>query len=475
MIELGDVLAATGGTLYAAAPGDDARGGVGAGAVAFRGVGIDHRTIGAGDLFVAIRGARHDGHSFVPGAVARGAAGALVARGRGAELAPLVPGTPLIEVDDTVAALAALAAGWRRKFSLPVVGVTGSVGKSSTKELAAAVLGTRLRVLKSPKSYNNELGLPLSVLMIGPETDAAVLEMGAYGPGELTELAAIARPTVAVVTNVGHSHLERMGSQAVIAQAKGELVAALPPDGVAVLNGDDPLVRPMAALTAARALTYGLGEGSDLRATGIENHGFQGLSFTLHHRGEEHRIARAPLLGAHSVYTALAASAVALALGLGLDDIERGLRDPRTPIRLVVLPGPGGSTIIDDSYNSSPVSALAALAILADAPARRRFAVLGDMLELGHYEEEGHRLVGRRAAEVVDRLLTIGPRARLIADEARRAGLPSGAIDEVDRKDEVAALLERGLREGDAVLIKGSRGLALEDVVAELTAARAAS
>src|SRR3954453_608338 len=274
MIELGDVLAGTGGTLYGAAPDPAAAEGM-----VFGQVRIDSRAIERGDLFVAVRGEVHDGHRFVPDAVARGGRGALVARGRAAEFAGL--GAILVEGEETLAALGALAAYWREKFPIPVVGITGSVGKRSTKELTAGVLGTKLRVLKSPKSYNNEYGRPLSVLLIGPETDVAVLEMGTYGPGELAALSAIARQTIAVVTNVGHAHLERMGSQDGIARAKGELVAALPDDGAAILNGDDPRVRAMAGLTRARSITYGHGDDCELRASDLVDHGLDGLSFAF--------------------------------------------------------------------------------------------------------------------------------------------------------------------------------------------------
>lgn len=463
MIELEDVLAGTGGALYHAARAVPAGAGV-----AFGQVRIDSRAIEPGDLFVAVRGEVHDGHRFVPDAVARGARGALVARGRAAEFAALDPALVLIEFEETLTALGALAAYWREKFPIPVVGITGSVGKSSTKELTAGVLGMKLRVLKSPKSYNNEYGLPLSVLLIGPETDVAVLEMGTYGPGELATLSAIARQTVAVVTNVGHAHLERMGSQDAIARAKGELVAALPADGTAILNGDDARVRAMAALTHARSITYGYGDDCDLRASGLIDHGLDGLTFALRWQGEERILDHAPLLGAHSVYTALAAAATGLALGLSLDEVAEGLRRPHAAVRLLVIPGLNGSTIIDDSYNAAPVSVLAALGILAQTPARRRLAVLGDMLELGAYEEEAHRTVGREVARVADLLLTIGPRARIIADEAVRQGFAAGQIQQFERKDDVVTALKAELREGDAVLIKGSRGLALEDVVAEL-------
>jgi UDP-N-acetylmuramoyl-tripeptide--D-alanyl-D-alanine ligase len=461
MIEIDDLLAGTGGTLFA--PG--AREGT------FAEVRIDSRAVAPGDLFVAIRGEVHDGHRFVPAAAAAGARGALVARGRAAEFAAL-PDFTLIEVDDTLTALGTLAAYWRERFPIPTIGITGSIGKSSTKELTAGLLGTRLRVLKSPKSYNNEFGLPLSVLMIGPETDVAVLEMGTFGPGELASLAAIARPSIAIVTNVGHTHLERMGSQDGIARAKGELVAALPPAGTAILNGDDPRVAAMAALTTARVLTYGYGDGCALRASDLVDHGLAGLSFVLHWQGERRAIERAPLLGAHSVYTALAAAAAALTLGLSLDDVVAGLRVPHEATRLLIVPGPDGSTIIDDSYNAAPASALAALDILAQTPAQRRLAVLGDMLELGDYEDEGHRIVGREVARVADRLLVIGPRARIIAEEAMARGLAPDQVGQFERKEEVVMALRAELRAGDAVLIKGSRGLALEDVVAALREVR---
>jgi UDP-N-acetylmuramoyl-tripeptide--D-alanyl-D-alanine ligase len=464
MIGFQDVLTGTAGTLYRQ-PGDIV---VRLSPARFSRVGIDSRTIEPGDLFVAVQGEVQDGHRFVLDAARHGAAGAIVTRGRAAEFAPAAPDLALIEVAEPLAALSALAAYWRRKFTIPVVGITGSVGKSSTKELAAGVLGTRLSVLKSPKSYNNEYGLPLSVLLITPDTEVAVLEMGTYGPGELTALSKIARQTIAAVTNVGYTHLERMGTRDVIAQAKGELVAALPPNGVAVLNGDDPRVRPMAELTQARTIFYGQGDACALRATDVADHGLAGLSFTLTWQGEALRLDRIPLRGAHSVYTALTAAGIALAVGLPFADVVEGLRREYAPVRLVVVPGRNGATIIDDSYNAAPESALAALAILAATPSRRRLAILGDMLELGAYEEEGHRIVGRRAAELVDELLTIGPRARFIADEARRSGLPAKAIASFDRKDDVVAALAPHLGEGDTVLIKGSRGLALEDVVAAL-------
>lgn len=436
--------------------------------VVFQGVTIDSRTARPGDLFVAIRGEKFDGHDFIAGAAARGAAGALVRRD--AALPPDAYGLPLIRVADTVAALGRLATYWRARLpaNSRVVGITGSVGKSSTKELAYALLEPFRQVVKSPKSFNNELGLPLSVLAIPRVAEVALLEMGTYGPGELTELARIARPDIAVVTNVGPSHLERMGSLEAIATAKGELVAAIPASGHIALNADDPRVRAMTARTRARPLLYGLGPDADLRATGLVTHGSDGISFAVTYQDQRRETGQVAMVGAHHVYTALAAVAIALTVGLRLDETIAGLQGARAQFRATIVPGPNGSTLLDDSYNASPASANAALAILQDLPATRRIAVLGDMLELGAHEEAGHREIGRAAVRVVNELVTVGSRARVIAAEARREGLPAPCIHEFRDKSELADWLKALLRPGDVALIKGSRGLALETVIDEL-------
>lgn len=436
--------------------------------IVFRGVTIDSRSTRPGDLFVAIPGETFDGHDFIGNAAARGAAGALVRRD--AVLPPDGHGLPLLRVPDTVEALGRLASYWRGQLpaTLRVAGITGSVGKSSTKELAYSVLEPYRRVVKSPKSFNNELGLPLSVLAIPQDAEVALLEMGTYGPGELTQLAAIARPDIGVVTNVGPSHLERMGSLEAIAVAKGELIAAIPALGKVVLNADDPRVRSMSRLTGARPLLYGLGPEADLRATELATHGVDGISFALTYQGQRRETGQVALVGAHHVYTALAAVAIALVVGLSVDEAVAGLKGARAQFRATLVAGPNGSTVLDDSYNASPASANAALAVLQDIPATRRIAVLGDMLELGTYEEAAHREIGRAVVRVVDELVTVGPRARLIAAEARREGLPAPSIHEFPDKHELADSLRSFLRPGDVVLIKGSRGLALETVIEEL-------
>jgi UDP-N-acetylmuramoyl-tripeptide--D-alanyl-D-alanine ligase len=433
----------------------------------FTDVAIDSRKVTPGALFVAIPGETTDGHAYIEQARERGAAAALVRADRVADLEAAQ--LPLIVVDDTLLALHALATYWRNLFDVRMIGITGSIGKSSTKEVVAAVAAARFRTFKSPGNYNSETGLPLSVLRITPDTDVVVLEMGgAYAFGEIRQLAAIARPNIAIVTNISYSHVARMGSLDAIAETKVEIVEALPPDGVAILNYDDVRVRQMAASTAARVVFYGLDEAAAVRATELESHGLRGITFTLEHAGRRERV-QLPLLGRHSVHTALVGFAVGFELGMSLDEILRGFQTPEVQIRLVLQPGVNGSTLLDDTYNANPTSTQSALALIAELDAGRRVAVLGDMLELGQYEEWGHRLVGGLVAEVVGALYTVGPLARMIAEEARqqRPQLPGAHFA---NKDELVEALRRELRAGDLVLIKGSRGVALETVVAALRA-----
>lgn len=443
---------------------------------------IDSRRVQAGALFVALPGERTDGHQFVAAAFAQGAVAALVqqpaAPGQATldlrpDQPPPAPGRSLpaplcLRVADSLAGLQRLAAFWRRKFSARIIGITGSVGKSSTKELVWAVLARRYRTLKSPGNLNNEIGLPLTLLELDPSHERVVLEMGMYDLGEIALLCDIARPQVGLVTNVGATHLERLKTIERIAQAKAELVQALPADGAAILNYDDPRVRAMAAVTPARVLTFGLSPGADLWASEIVSEGLEGIRFSLHYGGETVH-AKVPLLGRHSVHTALGATAVGLVEGLSWEEIIAGLQSSAAQLRLVVVPGPQGATILDDTYNASPASTIAALNLLADLPAGRRIAVLGDMLELGEYEVEGHRKVGCRAATIVDLLLTLGPRARHIAAEARACGLAGDQVLEFDRPEAIVAYLATRLGADDVVLIKGSRSLRMEEIVSALS------
>jgi len=455
--------------------------------VAIRQVCVDSREARPGSLFVALKGEHADGHDYVASAFGKGAVAALVERptqgaasiidltggpaGAVREL-PLPRALPLaLLVPDALQALQQLARARRRESpSLRVVGVTGSVGKTTAKEIIAAVLSQRQPTLKSEGNHNNEIGLPLTLMDLDAPHRYAVLEMGMYALGEIALLCEIALPQVGVVTNVGPTHLERLGSLERIAQAKAELVRALPAEGMAVLNGDDPRVWSMNSQTAARVLTFGLGEDCDVRASALVSMGLEGVRFEVQASarcGVGSRTApalRTPMLGLPGVLSSLPAVAIGLAEGLTWDEIQAGLIAAGAGIRLVPVPGAMGMTILDDSYNASPASTLTALAVLAESPGRR-VAALGDMLELGAYETEGHCQVGRAAAGALDLLIAVGPRARHMADAAHEAGLPAAQVLVVPDTESAIRVLRDVLRSGDTLLVKGSRGMAMERIV----------
>ena len=442
---------------------------------------IDSRQVIPGSLFVAISGERVDGHDYVTSAFQAGAVAALIEHNIEepfavvdvrAEHGNSLEGrlqTPLcILVDNTVESLQKIAAFWRRKLSLRVIGITGSVGKSTTKEAIAQVLSQRYKTLKSLANLNNEIGLPLNVLRLTPGHQYAVLEMGFYVPGEIAQLCEISLPQVGVLNNIGTVHAERAGSQEIIAQGKGELVEALPaaPEGVAILNYDDPFVRPMNQRTRARVFYYGLDPAADLWADHVEGLGLEGIRLRLHHR-KETLFVRVPMIGRHSVHTVLRATAVGLLEGLTWDEIVRGLQESQAQLRLVAVRAESGALILDDTYNASPESTLAALNLLEELKGRR-VAVLGDMLELGQYERVGHEKVGARAAEVADVLVTFGVRAHIIAESARRAGMKKTLVNEFEEIEPMIDWLAKNLTGQDAVLVKGSNGLRMDRVVSAL-------
>jgi UDP-N-acetylmuramoyl-tripeptide--D-alanyl-D-alanine ligase len=449
---------------------------------------VDSRLATPGCLFIALRGKRHDGHDFIPEAVEKGAVAII------AEVAPapevcstlrlpagqddparLSLDLPLcLVVPDSLAALQQAAAHWRRQRDVRVIGITGSIGKTMSKETIAAVLRQRYRTLKSEGNYNNEIGLPLTLLHLTSEHERVVLEMGMYDVGEIAQLATIALPQVGVVTNVGPTHLERLGTIERIAQAKAELPQALPPadeGGVAILNADDERVRAMKEQTQARIFTYGLRPEADLWASNVHSEGLEGIQFELHFQGKGLYV-QVPMLGRHSVHTALCGAATGLVEGLDWAEIVAGLRDQSAQLRLVAVPGPAGSIILDDTYNASPASSIAALNLLDEVGVRRKaarkIAVLGDMYELGDYEERGHRLVGRRAREVADVLVAVGRLGRIVGQEALRAGMDPGTVYLAETKEEAIDLLHDLVAADDLILVKGSRGLQMEEIVVAL-------
>jgi UDP-N-acetylmuramoyl-tripeptide--D-alanyl-D-alanine ligase len=441
---------------------------------------IDSRQVEPGALFVALAGERQNGHEYVADAFSRGAVAAIVERpiktsaltmdladpGRTLPSAWSLP--MVIRTHSSLWALQQVATFWRQRHDARVIGITGSVGKTTTKELVATVLSRRYETLKSEASFNNEIGLPLTLMELTDEHERVVLEMGMYDVGEIADLARIAQPHVGVVTIIAPVHLERAGTIERIVKAKTELIAALPPapEGVAILNYDDERVRGMAQATQARVFYYGLSPEADLWADEIEGLGLDGIRFQLHH-GDESMFVRVPLLGRHSVHTALRAAAVGWVEGMNWQEVIEGLRGPSAQLRLVAVPGPKGSTILDDTYNASPASTIAALNLLDELDGRK-IAVLGDMLELGDYEEEGHQKVGMRALEVADMLITVGARGRIIGEAALRWGMPSEQVHIFEGNIEAIALLEATVAGDDVVLVKGSRAMKMEEIVSAL-------
>ena len=441
---------------------------------------IDSRLVIPGSLFVAIPGEKVDGHDFIADAFKRGASFALIQKEVNGSFPTLdlragLPAEPplnldsklCLRVDNSVSALQQIARFWRRKLTnLKVIGITGSVGKSTTKETVAEVLSVRYRTLKSPGNLNNEIGLPLAILRLGSGYERAVLEMGFYVPGEIQFLCDIAQPQIGVVSNVGTVHAERAGSQEAIFRGKSELPQSLPQDGVAILNFDDPWVRKMEERTKARVFFYGLSPEADLWADEIEGLGLDGIRFRLHYNGEILHT-RVPMIGRHSVHTALRAASVGLNDGLTWQEILEGLSHGHAQLRLVAVRSNIGALILDDTYNASPESMLAALNLLDELDGRK-VAVLGDMLELGPYERQGHELVGMRAAQVSKVLLTLGTRGHMIADSARRAGMKPANIMEFEDIAPIVDWLMKHLTSNDAVLIKGSHGLRMDRITAAL-------
>jgi UDP-N-acetylmuramoyl-tripeptide--D-alanyl-D-alanine ligase len=456
-----DVLAWTGGRLVA---GEAQR--------RCHGAGIDSRRVTPDSVFVAIRGPRHDAHDFLAQAAAAGAACLVVARDA------VLPAAArercaVIEVADTTAALSALGAGYRATWTGPVVAITGSNGKTTTKEMCAAVLGMRGACARTEGNLNNQFGLPLTLLARDGADWAAVVEIGMNHAGEILPLAAIARPSVGVITNVGTAHIEHLGSQDAIAREKGALFEALGEDGVAVANADDARVVAQLARTKARPLLFGLGAGADVRADRIEAAGAAGCRFALATPAGSAG-ARVAGIGRIPVVNALGAAAGALGAGATLDEIVAGLdayRPPRGRLHPIALPH--GGVLLDDTYNANPQSMEVALQSLAEHKgARGGIAVIGDMGELGATAAAAHRAAGRLAATLgLDFVIALGAHAERVVAGALEGGLAKERAVAARDHDDAAERVREALRDGDWVLVKGSRSMQMERVVASLTGA----
>lgn len=442
---------------------------LGPGDVTIAGVSTDTRQIRPGDLFLALRGERYDAHDFLHQAVEAGAGALMVSR-------PLeaAPGVPVILVDDTLAGLQALAAHVRRQFTIPVWGVTGSSGKTTTKDMVAAVLASGWQVLKTRGNFNNEIGLPLTLLDLTPQHGAAVVEMGMRGPGEIDALCRLARPTGAIINQIGVAHLGRLGSVENIARAKGEILEHVPAHGWALLPGANPLARAQAHRCKGQVLYFGLEPGLDIYARDVCREG-SGNRFQVV-MGNKTCDIYLPLLGEHNILNALPAVGAGLLEGLTPAEVAAGLsRLVLSGMRTEILAA-GPYTIINDAYNANPDSTCAALQTLAEVAAggdaQRKVAVLGDMLELGDEAGSGHRRVGAAAMQHgVGLLVTVGELSRETAAGARQAGGKPQTIISCARNDEALERLQQVLRPGDVVLVKGSRGMQMEQIVQGLLAA----
>ena len=439
------------------------------------GYSIDSRTIRAGELFFAIHGPSHDGHDYVEGALGRGSLAAVVSASR-ARRFPDTLRSFCIVVDDTLLALHQLARAMRQSWGKKIAGVTGSVGKTTTKEILAALLGPKLRVLKSEGNFNNAYGLPLTLFKLEEGHDAAVLEMGMSRRYELQELASIAAPDVGVVTRVAPAHLEFFASVEEIALAKRELIEGLNgPNSVAVLNADDPLVAAFAEHAPGRVLTYGIEHGADFRAEEIEERGALGSTFTVVTDGKRMRLEIA-LPGRHVISNALASLAAASVWGIGAEEAQEVFRSLHAPsMRGEMLRFSNGAAVINDSYNSSPAALHAMIRVLASTPGfRRKILAAGEMRELGATSGELHRAAGKAAADAkVDWVIGVAGDAAQIVEGAAAAGISRSQTRVFSSPDEAASFLGELVAPGDLLLVKGSRGVKMERVVEKLIAMHA--
>lgn len=424
------------------------------------GYSIDSRTLATDDLFFAVKGDRFDGHDFVAAAIHRGAVGAVVSRARAAELLPLIDHASLLLVDDPLVALQQLAAAVRRHWGKRVVGVTGSAGKTTTKEAIAAVLGAGYRVLKSQGNLNNNFGLPLQLLRLDTEDEIAVIEMGMNHAGEISALARIAMPDWGVVTNVGKAHVENFADGiAGVARAKYELVQALPAEGIAFLNCDDAYVSQFGRDFHGRVILFGRGPCAHLRVEQLENLGAEGTRLTVSAEGRCATL-HLHLLGEHNVSNALAALAVGLAAEIPLEIGARALESLRADEKRGQIIPWRGASIVNDCYNSNPEALKAMIATLMGMPGNRHILVAGEMLELGAEAPALHAACGEAAAAAkVDIVVGVRGAASQIVDAARRAGADAVYVE---TPEDAGIWLKANLREGDAVLLKASRGVRLE-------------
>lgn len=420
-------------------------------------VGTDSRHVTAGMLFVPLKGERFDGHDYIEMAVREGAAAVLTDRPIRVEDKTVA----VLQVADTRLALQRLAGYHRRRFGIDVVAVTGSNGKTTTKELIASVLAQQFRVRKTEKNYNNEIGMAMTLLQLEPADEICVVEMGMRGRGQIRELAQMAMPTIGVVTNVGVAHLELLGSRQEVALAKRELIEALPPNGTAVLNYDDERVRQMEQVVAGRTVRYGFDSGAVVQAMDAE-YGIGKTKFVCRVFDEVYPVVL-PMIGKHNVYNALAAIAVGRVLGISETKIQKGLQSATHVGMRQEIERYGDITFINDAYNANPDSLRSSLASLEQVGDGRKIAVLGNMYELGGAAAKAHREIGMHLTDYgIAAVITVGDLAAELADGAREVGIAATACATAE---EAVRALHRTVRAGDIVLVKGSRSMQMEQLI----------
>ena len=437
-------------------------------------ISTDSRTIRNGELFIPIKGERFDGHNYIEHALLSGAAGTITQRDI-ADIARSDNGTAfvnktIIKVDDTIRALKKLASHYRQKFKIPFIGITGSVGKTSTKDMIFCILMQEYNILKTGGNFNNEIGVPITIFNLESYHEAAVLEMGMSNIGEISSLTSIVRPKIAVITNIGMSHIEKLGSRQNILKAKMEILEGVPKDGMIVLNGDDNLLYGLKGFLDKHTVYYGMDEGLDYQAYNILNAGESGVYFDINIKDREYKV-HVPLPGVHNIYNALAAVAVGIEMGVSADRIIEGIK-LFTPdkMRLNII-SYNGIKIINDTYNASPQSMDAALRVLKDVNSSgRRIAVLGDMLELGEWAYNAHFNLGKFAvASGIDYIITVGQNGKNIAQGALAAGAQHGKVKIFSSNYAAIEFLKGFITDEDVILVKGSRGMKMEEIVQNLT------
>jgi len=465
ILTIEEVLKATGGKLLQ-----------GKGNTFFQGISTDSRTVAEGELFIALKGARFDGHYYAAEALKKKAGGVLIEEDKAGDIRwNGYRSRAVITVKDTLSALGDIARDWRRKYGTPMVALTGSNGKTTTKEMIAACLETSFPILKTKGNLNNLIGVPLTLLTLTEKERVVVLEMGMNVPGEIRRLTEISEPDIGLITNIQMVHLEGMGSLERLEEEKGELFRGMRRDGTILVNQDDSRVVNLASRYPGQKITFGIEHPADVMAKEIRLHGAGGTSFTLILEEEAIEIPLR-LLGKHFVQNALSAIAVACLFGVEVNRTKEALENFQPfPMRMEVVPLKGGEILINDSYNANPSSMELALETLVEAKGKgRAIAVLGDMLELGNFAKEAHEQIGKKMSELpIDFLLAMGEKAPVVIESAIRHGFPMEKARIVESHSEAISLLRQMIQNGDWILVKGSRGMAMEKIAEGLAGGRA--